>query len=77
MFAPQEGGMLQKLRSIVFKASARLTYSNSQVARVSALQAAYRKAEAVGVRDSAPNASQIRSLGLIDREEDTKKLTQR
>lgn len=37
-----------------------------QAARVSALQAAYRKAEAAHPRDDVPSAGQIKSLGLID-----------
>ncbi|KAI1497136.1 hypothetical protein F5X99DRAFT_397940 [Biscogniauxia marginata] len=49
-------------------------HHKKEVARVNALQAAYRKAEAASVRDDAPSAGQIRNLGLIDKEEDTKKV---
>ena len=35
------------------------------------MQAAYRKAEALQPRENAPNAEQIRNLGLIGKEEDT------
>lgn len=45
-----------------------------QAARVLALQAAYRKAEAQKLKENPPNAGQIRNLGLLDKEEDTKKL---
>lgn len=39
------------------------------------LQAAYRKAEAEGgPRENAPTAGQIRNLGLLGKEEDTKKV---
>ncbi|KAK2067899.1 hypothetical protein P8C59_001600 [Phyllachora maydis] len=44
-------------------------------ARVAALQTAYRKAEErAGARDDAPTLGQIRSLGLINKEEETKKM---
>jgi NADH dehydrogenase (ubiquinone) Fe-S protein 5 len=39
-----------------------------------ALQTAFRKAEATKGREDAPTAGQIRNLGLIDKEEDTKKV---
>jgi len=45
-----------------------------QAARVKALQAAYRKAQAQGSREDAPTAGQIRNLGLLNKEEDTKKV---
>ncbi len=45
-----------------------------QHARVVSLQAAYRKAESTSARDNAPNAGQIRNLGLLGKEEDTKKV---
>lgn len=37
-----------------------------------ALQDAYRKAEAASPRDNAPNAGQIRNLGLINKDEVSK-----
>lgn len=47
----------------------------TQHARVAALQTAYRKAEErAGARDDAPTLGQIRSLGLINKEEETKKM---
>ncbi|KAI0016734.1 hypothetical protein F4780DRAFT_782970 [Xylariomycetidae sp. FL0641] len=42
-------------------------------ARITALQAAYRKAEAAQSHDNAPTAGQIRNLGLIDKDEESKK----
>ena len=39
-----------------------------------ALQVAYRKAEASAGQSDAPTAGQIRNLGLIDKDEDTKKV---
>lgn len=39
-----------------------------------ALQAAFRKAELKQGRDDAPTAGQIRNLGLLNKEEETKKL---
>lgn len=39
-----------------------------------ALQAAYRKAELNQGRDTVPTAGQIRNLGLLGKEEDTKKV---
>ena len=35
------------------------------------MQAAYRKAEAATPRENAPKAEQIRSLGLLGKEEET------
>lgn len=35
------------------------------------MQAAYRKAEAAHPRENAPKAEQIRSLGLIGKDEDS------
>jgi NADH dehydrogenase (ubiquinone) Fe-S protein 5 len=52
----------------------RLTRDTIQAARVKALQTAYRKAETASARESAPSAGQIRNLGLLDKEEDTKKV---
>lgn len=45
---------------------------NLQAAKIQALQLAYRKAEAAHPSDNAPRAGQIRSLGLLGKEEDTK-----
>lgn len=41
-----------------------------QAAKITALQAAYRRKEAETPRDQAPSAGQIRSLGLLDRKEE-------
>ncbi|KAI0200987.1 hypothetical protein F4808DRAFT_426146 [Astrocystis sublimbata] len=49
-------------------------HHKKEAARVKYLQAAYRKAEAASPRDNAPSAGQIRNLGLLDKEEDTKKV---
>ena len=43
-----------------------------QAARVRTLQDAYRKAEAASPRDNAPNAGQIRNLGLIGKDDVSK-----
>lgn len=43
-----------------------------QAARAKVLQAAYRQAEAKKLRENPPTAGQIRNLGLLDKEEDTK-----
>lgn len=51
-----------------------LTSLVSQAARVMALQAAYRKAEINQGRENAPTAGQIRNLGLLNKEDDTKKV---
>lgn len=45
-----------------------------QAARVKLLQAAYRQAEAKKLQENPPSAGQIRNLGLLDKEEDTKKV---
>ncbi|PKS11634.1 hypothetical protein jhhlp_001785 [Lomentospora prolificans] len=45
-----------------------------QAARVQALQDAYRKSEAASARDNAPTAGQIRSLGLIGKDDVSKKV---
>ncbi|KAK3359344.1 NADH:ubiquinone oxidoreductase 11.5kD subunit [Lasiosphaeria hispida] len=51
-------------------------HHKKEAARVKTLQAAYRKAESLGgAREDAPTAGQIRSLGLLGKEEDTKKVT--
>ncbi|GAP90810.1 putative NADH:ubiquinone oxidoreductase subunit [Rosellinia necatrix] len=49
-------------------------HHKKEAARVKQLQAAYREAESMSARDNAPSAGQIRNLGLIDKEEDTKKV---
>ncbi|KAL3419607.1 NADH:ubiquinone oxidoreductase 11.5kD subunit [Phlyctema vagabunda] len=41
-------------------------------ARVASIQAAYRKKAALFPREEAPKAGQIRNLGLLGKEEDTK-----
>ena len=38
------------------------------------MQQAYRKAESQHPRENAPKAGTIRNLGLLDKEEDTKKI---
>ncbi|KND88560.1 NADH dehydrogenase [ubiquinone] iron-sulfur protein 5-B, partial [Tolypocladium ophioglossoides CBS 100239] len=43
-------------------------------ARALAMQAAYARAETATPRDNAPSARQIRNLGLLGKEEDTKKV---
>jgi len=45
-----------------------------QYARAQAIQDAYRKAEAANPRENAPKAGEIRSLGLIGKEEESKKV---
>ncbi|KAJ4389316.1 hypothetical protein N0V93_006782 [Gnomoniopsis smithogilvyi] len=49
-------------------------HHKKEAARVMTLQAAYRKAEMTQGREDAPTAGQIRSLGLLGKEEETKKL---
>jgi NADH dehydrogenase (ubiquinone) Fe-S protein 5 len=46
----------------------------AQAARAKMLQAAYRQAEARKIQENPPTAGQIRNLGLLDREDDTKKV---
>ena len=46
----------------------------AQHARALALQAAYARSEAATPRDDAPSARQIRNLGLLGKEEDSKKV---
>lgn len=45
-----------------------------QLARTVAIQNAIRKAEASHPRENAPKVGQIRSLGLIGKEEETKSI---
>lgn len=49
-------------------------FLSQQAARVQALQAAYRKAEAEGgyLKANPPTAGQIRNLGILGKEEDSK-----
>ena len=50
-----------------------LLYSDTmdlQALRTMKMQAAYRKAEAAHPRENAPKAEQIRSLGLLGKEEE-------
>ncbi|TKA31046.1 hypothetical protein B0A50_02014 [Salinomyces thailandicus] len=42
-------------------------HHRKEAAKITALQAAYRRKEAETPRDQAPSAGQIRSLGLLDR----------
>ncbi|TPX15172.1 uncharacterized protein E0L32_004730 [Thyridium curvatum] len=49
-------------------------HHKKEAARVKQLQLAYRKAETANARDDAPSAGQIRNLGLLNKEEDTKKV---
>ncbi|KAK3325580.1 hypothetical protein B0H66DRAFT_599731 [Apodospora peruviana] len=49
-------------------------HHKKEAARVKALQAAYRKAEAERSRESAPTAGQIRNLGLLNKDDDTAKV---
>ncbi|GAB7358217.1 hypothetical protein MBLNU230_g0369t1 [Neophaeotheca triangularis] len=49
-------------------------HHRKEKAKVSALQAAYRKKEASTSRDEAPSAGQVRSLGLIDGNKEEKNL---
>lgn len=46
--------------------------SCKQALRTMKMQAAYRKAEAAHPRENAPKAEQIRSLGLLGKEEEAK-----
>ncbi|KAK2767522.1 hypothetical protein FQN54_003679 [Arachnomyces sp. PD_36] len=47
-------------------------HHRKEAARTRAMQAAYRKAEAANPRENAPKAEQIRNLGLLGKEEDSK-----
>lgn len=71
--APQERGR-SRPEELCVQRTPRLTPLLSQAARVMALQAAYRKAELNQGRENAPTAGQIRNLGLLNKEEDTKKV---
>lgn len=72
MLAPPERGTrsLETLLGSKHRRDGRgdmLTYGDIQAAKITALQAAYRRKEAETPRDQAPSAGQIRSLGLLDR----------
>ncbi|GAB7344982.1 hypothetical protein MBLNU457_3407t1 [Dothideomycetes sp. NU457] len=47
-------------------------HHKKEAARVKHLQAAYRRQQAASPRDDAPNAGQIRSLGLLDASDEEK-----
>lgn len=73
MHAPQERGRPHP-KELLHRRTTRLTWFAPQAARVMALQAAYRKAEINQGRENAPTAGQIRNLGLLNKEDDTKKV---
>lgn len=76
MLAPQERGTHS--RTFYFSDNMNETLSlliylfSLQKARVEELQRAYRRAEASHPRENAPKAGTIRSLGLLNKDEDTK-----
>ncbi|OJD15738.1 hypothetical protein AJ78_04036 [Emergomyces pasteurianus Ep9510] len=47
-------------------------HHRKEAARMRAMQRAYRKAEASHPRENAPKAEQIRSLGLLGKDEESK-----
>ncbi|KAJ9620635.1 hypothetical protein H2203_007843 [Taxawa tesnikishii (nom. ined.)] len=49
-------------------------HHRKEAARVRALQAAYRKQQAATPREDAPNAGQIRGLGLLDASDEEKNI---
>lgn len=49
-------------------------HHKKEAARTSALQAAFRKAEAAHPRDDGLKADTVRNLGLLNKTEDTKKV---
>ena len=61
------------LRNAAYHGSAQLL-TREQHARAIAMQAAYARAGAATSRDDAPSAKEIRNLGLLGKEEDTKKV---
>lgn len=73
MHAPQERGRPSP-EELLRRGTPGLTPLVLQAARVMALQAAYRKAEINQGRENAPTAGQIRNLGLLNKDEDTKKV---
>ncbi len=75
VLAPQEGGLVPALAALCFEWST-LANATKQAARVRAVQAAYRKAEAASPREGAPTAGQIRSLGLLDKDENARKFVE-
>ena len=71
MPAPPERGTLKLLHHrYVSCYEDLLTNHTAQAAKVTALQAAYRRREAETPRDQAPSAGQIRSLGLLNRKDE-------
>lgn len=73
MHAPQERGR-PRPEELLLQRTPGLTWLVLQAARVMALQAAYRKAEINQGRENPPTAGQIRNLGLLNKEDDTKKV---
>lgn len=73
MHAPQERGRPSP-EELLRRRKSGLISLILQAARVMALQAAYRKAEINQGRENAPTAGQIRNLGLLNKDEDTKKV---
>lgn len=69
--SPQERG-LNSAPGRKRQANKMSTDGPKQEARHAVLQAAYLRAEAARPRDKAPTAGQIRSLGLLGKEEETK-----
>ncbi|KAH8692813.1 hypothetical protein BGW36DRAFT_430558 [Talaromyces proteolyticus] len=49
-------------------------HHTKEIVRAKRLQAAYRKAEASFPRENAPKAEEIRNLGLLGKEEESKKV---
>lgn len=72
--ASQEGGRSSLTVLCRYYSYVLLHLLTIQAARVRTLQAALRKADAATPRDAAPNAGQIRNLGLLGKEEDTQKV---
>ncbi len=58
--------------TIAFHANGSLLISDLQAARALALQHAYRKAELAHPREDAPKVGQMRNLGLLDKEDDSR-----
>lgn len=71
MFAPQERGWhIPRFRPLT-----RADFDR-QYARAQAMQEALRKAERAHPRENAPKLGQIRGLGLLGRDDDSKDLMQ-
>ncbi|QKX56652.1 uncharacterized protein TRUGW13939_03758 [Talaromyces rugulosus] len=49
-------------------------HHTKEVVRAKKIQAAYRKAEAGFARENEPKAEELRNLGLLGKEEDTRKV---